>query len=219
MSESARLKLPYLAASQAQKHVTHNEALTILDALVSARALDKDTASPPGGASDGDAYIVPVGATGAWSGWDNSFAERQDGIWRRFLPFDGLIVWVSDESRQYRWNATASAWQAFGELRPARNGSGTTDALALTDLGKQVILTNGSAITLTLPNSLPVGFQCIVIQGGAGAVTFSPASGASLKNRNSHTKTSGLDALVTVLVRANSGGSSAVFHIAGDTAA
>ena len=34
MTESAKLRLPYIAASQAQKHVTHNEALTLLDTLV-----------------------------------------------------------------------------------------------------------------------------------------------------------------------------------------
>lgn len=34
MSVTQRLQLPYIAASQAQKHVTHNEALVLLDALV-----------------------------------------------------------------------------------------------------------------------------------------------------------------------------------------
>ena len=31
---SSNLKLPFILPSQAQKHVTHNEALQILDALV-----------------------------------------------------------------------------------------------------------------------------------------------------------------------------------------
>lgn len=34
MPESAKLRIPYIAASQAQKHVTHNEAMTLLDTLV-----------------------------------------------------------------------------------------------------------------------------------------------------------------------------------------
>ena len=33
MDETANLKLPYILPSQAQKHVTHNEALALLDRL------------------------------------------------------------------------------------------------------------------------------------------------------------------------------------------
>lgn len=34
MTETPRLGLPLMAAAQAQKHVTHNEALMLVDALV-----------------------------------------------------------------------------------------------------------------------------------------------------------------------------------------
>ena len=34
MSETVNLELPLIAAAQAQKHVTHNEALAIADALI-----------------------------------------------------------------------------------------------------------------------------------------------------------------------------------------
>lgn len=34
MTDTTNLALPYLEAAQAQKHVTHNEALTTLDAIV-----------------------------------------------------------------------------------------------------------------------------------------------------------------------------------------
>lgn len=56
--ESARLRIPYLAASQAQKHVTHNEALTLLDTLVQASVIDKDLTTPPISPAEGDCYIV-----------------------------------------------------------------------------------------------------------------------------------------------------------------
>lgn len=71
---TTRLALPLLAAAQAQKHVTHNEALVILDAVVQASALDKDLTSPPASPADGDAYIVAASATGAWSGHDDDIA-------------------------------------------------------------------------------------------------------------------------------------------------
>lgn len=34
MDQTSNLKLPYIAPSHSQKHVTHNEAIRALDALV-----------------------------------------------------------------------------------------------------------------------------------------------------------------------------------------
>ena len=65
---SARLALPYLAAGQMQKHVTVNEALTRLDALVQTVVVSRTTAAQPGVPADGALWILPAGATGAnWS--------------------------------------------------------------------------------------------------------------------------------------------------------
>ncbi|NIB59611.1 DUF2793 domain-containing protein, partial [Agrobacterium tumefaciens] len=51
--QTARLRLPYILPSQAQKHVTHNEALQRLDAIV--QLVIKDVvAAPPDNASEGD---------------------------------------------------------------------------------------------------------------------------------------------------------------------
>ena len=41
------LNLPYIAAAQAQKHVTHNDALNVLDALVQLSVLSDTVSSPP----------------------------------------------------------------------------------------------------------------------------------------------------------------------------
>jgi hypothetical protein len=72
MADSTHLALPYFAANQAQKHVTHNEALRMLDALVHLSVLDRDLAVPPGAPADGDRYLVASGATGAWEDWDGN---------------------------------------------------------------------------------------------------------------------------------------------------
>jgi hypothetical protein len=58
MSETIHLALPYIAASQAQKHVTHNEALRMLDALVMLSVKDRDLSAPPGSPEEGDRYLV-----------------------------------------------------------------------------------------------------------------------------------------------------------------
>ena len=57
MDNTPNLQLPYLMAAQAQKHVTHNEALRALDAIVQLLVLDKDLASLPGSPTDGSRYI------------------------------------------------------------------------------------------------------------------------------------------------------------------
>ncbi len=112
-TETSRLRLPYLSGAQAQKHVTVNEALLMLDALVAARALDKDEVTPPGDAVDGDGYIVPASATDDWEGWSGSFAQMEDGAWRRYLPFDGMLAWVGDEGTFYVYDAAGEEWLSF----------------------------------------------------------------------------------------------------------
>jgi len=65
MSESPNLNLPYLLAAQAQKHVTHNEALDRLDAIVQLSVLQSDLSTPPALPEVGERYIVAAGAVGA----------------------------------------------------------------------------------------------------------------------------------------------------------
>jgi hypothetical protein len=58
--------------------------------------------------------------------------------------------------------------------------AGTTRTLAASDNGKIIYCTNGSAVTITCDTGLPVGFNCTIIQGGAGKVTV--AAGAATLN-------------------------------------
>ena len=97
MSETALLSLPLLAAEQAQKHVTHNEALRALDAIVQLSVKDRDLTAPPGGEADGDRYIPAATATGAWAGRDGEIAAWQDGAWAFHPPHEGWRVWIEDE--------------------------------------------------------------------------------------------------------------------------
>jgi hypothetical protein len=98
MSTTPRTKLPLLAAAQAQKHVTHNDALVLADALIAPRILDRDLATPPVSPSDGDAYLVRATASGAWSGQEGKIAYCIDGGWRFAAPFAGLTLYVADEN-------------------------------------------------------------------------------------------------------------------------
>jgi hypothetical protein len=109
---STHLLLPYLIAAQAQKHVTVNEALRLLDGLVQLAVLDRHLTAPPASPADGDRYIVASGATGAWAGWDLNVAYWVDGAWTRLVPRSGWQGWVVDEASFLAWDG--SAWTAAG---------------------------------------------------------------------------------------------------------
>jgi hypothetical protein len=106
---TTKLLLPYILAAQAQKHVTHNEALRLLDGLVQMSVSDRDLTAPPSSPVEGDRYIVAIGATGAtgdWSGWDDDIALFGDGIWFRLPKQVGWRAWVQDEGTLVVWDGT-----------------------------------------------------------------------------------------------------------------
>lgn len=98
--QSARLGLPYLAASQMQKHVTLNEALARLDALVQTAVASRTVAVQPDEPLDGVLHILPDGASGAaWSTFSaGELVRAETGGWRIVEPPEGLLVWVADEN-------------------------------------------------------------------------------------------------------------------------
>jgi lysophospholipase L1-like esterase len=108
MDSTPNLQLPYLMAAQAQKHVTHNDALRALDALVQLAVLDKDLTAPPGSPADGSRYIVAASPSGAWTGQAAKIAAWQDGAWAFYVPREGWRAWVADEDTTYAY--TGAAW-------------------------------------------------------------------------------------------------------------
>jgi hypothetical protein len=99
MTDTPNLGLPYLDGAQAQKHVTHNEALRILDAAVQIAVRDATRTVPPGAPANGARYVVAAPAGGAWAGWDHAIATWQDGAWTLLAPRQGWCVWsVADDA-------------------------------------------------------------------------------------------------------------------------
>ena len=88
--------------------------------------------------------------------------------------------------------------------------SGTSKTLAAADNGTIIVCSSSSAVTITVPASLPSGFNCMIIQNGSGQVSLS-ASSTTLNNRNG-SKTAGQYAILT-LVHLGSD----VFVVSGDT--
>ena len=75
----------------------------------------------------------------------------------------------------------------------------TTYTLAASDNGKVVGLYNASAITVYVPDDLPVGFNCLIMQTGVGKITFTASGTTTIKNRYSFTRTSGRYAIATLI--------------------
>ena len=111
---SRHLDLPYLQPSQAQKHVTHNEALRRLDALVQLSVSSRDLIAPPAAPDPGERFIVAPGATGAWAEQDHAVALHEDGGWLFFTPRPGWRAWVEAESAEAIWQNGAWTLHATG---------------------------------------------------------------------------------------------------------
>lgn len=91
------LALPLLVAAQAQKHVTHNDALLALDAIVMLCVLDRHRSEPPASPADGSRHLVAAAPAGAWAGHAGHVAAWQDGAWRFYIPKEGWMAWVAGE--------------------------------------------------------------------------------------------------------------------------
>lgn len=126
--DTPNLGLPFLMAAQAQKHVTHNEALRVLDALVHLAVIDRDATTPPGAPEDGDRYIVAAGGGGAWEGHDLEIAAYQDGAWAFFAPLTGWRSWIADEDVLAVWDDTA--WSSVGSSGGS-GGDGDFDTVGI----------------------------------------------------------------------------------------
>lgn len=200
MADTNRLVLPLLAAAQAQKHVTVNEALKLLDAIVQAGVIDKDLTAPPGGESEGDIYIVGASATGAWAGQDDDLAIYQDGAWVFVTPLNGFIAFVADESTLYVYD---SGWTSLASLLGGASylplsGGTLTGALDVggrvssqTDNGAQTgtfcveeeltLLSGATATTtITFPNQcLILGASVRVTEAITGATSFDCGDGST----------------------------------------
>ena len=151
---TTHLLLPYILASQAQKHVTHNEALRLLDAMVQLSVLDRTRTVPPASPTDGDRHIVASGATGLWAGWDLNVAFWIDGVWMRLVPRPGWLAWIADEAVFAVWNG--SSWDPVGE--PVDVSDAVFSLVNVADPTKKALfslsgISTGTTRTFALPNT------------------------------------------------------------------
>ena len=108
MTHTTKISLPYLQAAQAQKHVTLNESLSILDVVVQPTVLSVLSA-PPESPNEGDSYIVGASATGVWASRETYITFYLNGSWEFILPNEGWSFYVGSNATVYRFDGTQ--WQ------------------------------------------------------------------------------------------------------------
>lgn len=101
MSTTPILALPLLAAAQAQKHVTLNEALFLLDALTQIAVKELGRNSPPDQPMAGDRYIVGTAPTANFTGKAGMLAAFDGAAWTYTTLRAGFIFFVTSENRLY----------------------------------------------------------------------------------------------------------------------
>lgn len=115
-NNTPRFDVPLIAVNQAQKEVTHNEAVTVFDVLSHLVVQSRGLSQPPVSPVVGAAWIVGAAAVNEWLGQDENIAFWSAGGWR-FIPVDeGVKAWVIDEqvSVQYmqsNWTRIQAAAQ------------------------------------------------------------------------------------------------------------
>lgn len=116
---SSNLSLPYIIAAQSQKHVTHNEALRALDAVVQIGVISGDLAAPPDHPTEGDRYIVAAFPSGAWAEQAGKIAAWQDGAWAFYAPREGWLAWIAAEARLYVYASGDWIINGLASVNPA----------------------------------------------------------------------------------------------------
>ncbi|WP_400766273.1 DUF2793 domain-containing protein [Methylosinus sporium] len=155
MTDTIHLALPCIDAAQAQKHVTHNEALLLLDAVTQLSVIDR-RASPPSSPVDGDRYLVVATAAGAFAGKEQKVAIRLGGAWAFLAPKAGWLAFVEAEQRMLLCDG--SAWIDAG--------------LALRELAALSLLGVGTTADAANPLSVKASAALFaartIAEGGAG---------------------------------------------------
>lgn len=183
MSTTPNLAMAYLVASQAQKEVTHNDALNDLDGLAQLSVIDRTLATPPSSPSEGAAYIVAASPTGAWSGYANYVALYFSG-WKFKAPQTGWRAFDRNADKVVYY--TGSAWKTLNA--PCWDGTATWNPGAIASgsgLTSSVFTVSGAALGDFARVAAPYSLQGVLATAYVSAadsvlVRLHNATGASV---------------------------------------
>ncbi len=121
----------------------------------------------------------------------------------------GALVYNSDFKKVFQYNG--SEWKQLLERPPSIEVKTTDYTVTQYDNNNVINFDSVTDVSLTLPDSLPIGFSISVYQIGSGQVTIVGSGSVQIKNRLSRFKTAGEGAGVGIVQTDTS-----VFHITGD---
>ncbi len=156
MARTSQLGLPLILPSQAQKHVTVNDALVRIDAATQLSVRSATEQAPPASVAEGDIYIIAPAASGAWSNRSGQVAIWSNGGWVFLTPIQGWRAWSMAAASVLFYDGTA--WQP-GAAAVTSGGASTRNIIIEFDH----VLPAG-ALNLT-GTRIPSGTQVIGVSG------------------------------------------------------
>lgn len=145
MTLSSRLGLSYLVPEQAQKHVTVNESLRLLDTLVQMAAVQMNAVTPPSQPNDGDIYALANNPTGGWLAHAGKLAIFQDGAWVFLTPKNGWQLFnLSDNSLKVYVSGSWTGFSPSSSSSLAGVGAGLPAGLSMTALEVEHSISSGT---------------------------------------------------------------------------
>ncbi len=179
MSDDAtpRLGLPHLAAGQAQKHVTFNEALSRLDGLVQPAVASRTLTAQPTNPADGTLYLLPADVSGPdWAGRSAGTLMRfEAGAWEALPVQPGFLAWIAGEEvlavrTDAGWTALSST---FRSLTAALSPRGAATRFEIRE--QELALAGASVVsTVVIPaRAIVLGVSNRTTQAVTGATSYS----------------------------------------------
>ncbi len=163
------LGLPLILPAQAQKHVTHNEALLALDVIVQLAVINRTLTVPPALAVPGDRHIVPAGATLDWAGQAGKIAVMTETGWQFHAPRAGWRAHILAEQQTAVFDGLAWVAPSEGPAQFTRLGiSATPDATNRLSVSSPATLLNhaGAGHQLKLNKAAATDTASLLFQTG-----------------------------------------------------
>ena len=147
------------------------------------------------GAANG--YILTSSADGTAS-WAASSSTISGGTLNALPKYSSATAITPSAITDDGTTVSLASTRTLTGANAAVNEKTAAYQLVQGDNGKVITMNSASAITLTIPSGLTAGFNCMIIQYGAGTVTIA-GSGVTIVNRSNYSKTGGQYAIVTIV--------------------
>lgn len=136
------LNLPYIQPAQAQKHVTHNEAIAALEIAVQLSVQAHTVSTPPTAPSLGARYIVPAGGGASWGASAGDVAVWDGSGWNFITPQEGWQAYTSEGPATLQFNGAEWVEAGRAETADIFGINATADAVNRLSVASEATLLN-----------------------------------------------------------------------------